>query len=101
MASELLNAQTSDKLLLNEKTLSDTVINDSGHESSGSLSAELPSTPEGEQKQHDAFTNTIEEKLSSSDSNETKFFRIKIAVPGGENIEVQVFLIEIIFCKSI
>nr|CAD2151370.1 unnamed protein product [Meloidogyne enterolobii] len=90
MASELLNAQTSDKLLLNEKTLSDTVINDSGHESSGSLSAELPSTPEGEQKQHDAFTNTVEEKLSSSDSNETKFFRIKIAVPGGENIEVQI-----------
>ena len=100
MDSELINsttAQTSEKILLNNetvKTLPDTSIhNDSGHESSGSLSTELPSTPEGEQRQHNAFTNTSVEKLNSQDSAETKYFRVKISVPGGEIIDVQVFKI--------
>jgi protein TIF31 len=83
------NAQSSEILLKNEN-LDSVIQNDSGHESSGSLSTELPSTPEGEQRQHNEFTNTNVEKLNWHDSAETKYFRIKISVPSGESIDVQI-----------
>jgi hypothetical protein len=92
MDSELINKNTqiSEKILLRNETLDTVIQNDSGHESSGSQSTELPSTPEGEQRQHNVFTNTDIEKLNWHDSAETKYFCIKISVPSGESIDVQV-----------
>ena len=74
-----------------DEMMPDTVIhNDSGHESSGSVSTpELP-TPEEKSSQTILLTSLKESDKSARDSSDSKFFRIKIHIPTGENIDVQV-----------
>jgi hypothetical protein len=77
-----------------EVEMPDIVIhNDSGHESSGSVSGspELPSTPEGESQSIIGNSDQKEGKVDGShELSDGKFYRIKIHIPGGENIDVQV-----------
>jgi hypothetical protein len=67
---------------------------DSGHESSGSVSTpELPTTPQDEFQTIEGSIQQQEEedKVGTRESTgDCKFFRIKIHVPSGENIDVQV-----------
>uniref|UniRef100_A0A183C8G4 Clu domain-containing protein n=1 Tax=Globodera pallida TaxID=36090 RepID=A0A183C8G4_GLOPA len=60
---------------------------DSGHESSASVcTPELPSTPVEEQKE-EKFAEKQSFIVSSADS---RFFRVRVLVPGGESIDVQI-----------
>lgn len=67
---------------------------DSGHESSGSVSTpELPTTPQDEFQTIEGSIQQQEEedKVRTRESTgDCKFFRIKIHVPSGENIDVQI-----------
>lgn len=75
-----------------EEMMPDTVIhNDSGHESSGSVSTpELPTPEEKSSSQTILLTSLKESDKIARESSDSKFYRIKIHIPTGENIDVQV-----------